>query len=180
MRHADAERPGDELVPDEALPAVHDRPGVQDRLAVGFAVVPMPSRDQVASDVAMVVDLAVVSQPEPSVLVRHRLVAGRRQVDDRETSVAERNSRVDVPPFVIRPAMTKNGRHAIDCLRPGRLRALAYNSADAAHVRFGSSACSGGCRLIRRFSSLGGSGRLCRLAGSLQRLHSIQGERKTA
>ena len=55
----------------------------------------------------VVVDLAVVDDDEAAVGRDHRLMAGRRQIDDRETAMRERDAGLGVDPnaVVVRPAM---------------------------------------------------------------------------
>jgi len=82
-----------------AAPAVPDRQGehpfesmqevrplllveVQQRLGVGARPVTVSFGFQFPAQDCMVVDLAVVGDPDRPVLVAHRLVAGGRQVDD--------------------------------------------------------------------------------------------------
>jgi hypothetical protein len=64
---------------------------VDDRLGVRVRVVAVPLRLELGPDVHVVVDLAAERDPDSAVLVRHRLMAGRPQVDDRKPSVRERD-----------------------------------------------------------------------------------------
>src|SRR5687767_11082848 len=55
----------------------------------------------------MIVDLGVVGDHVAAVGRAHRLVAGRRQLDDRQAAVAEPDSglRIDPHPLIVRAAM---------------------------------------------------------------------------
>ena len=65
---------------------------VDDRLGVGRGPEAVPARLEPGAQLAVVVDLAVVGDPDRPVLVGHRLMAGGREVDDREPPMAERDA----------------------------------------------------------------------------------------
>ncbi len=66
---------------------------VDDRLGVGARAVRVALGLELGAQRLVVVDLAVVGDPDGAVLVGHRLVAGGRQVDDRQPPVAESDRR---------------------------------------------------------------------------------------
>ena len=68
---------------------------------------------QFVSEIAVVVDLAVVRERRVARAQRHRLMA-RRQVDDAETSVCETAARVCPDPASIRTAPGERLRHALE------------------------------------------------------------------
>jgi hypothetical protein len=110
---------------------------VDDRLGVGVGPVAMALRLELRPERRVVVDLAVVGDPDAVVLARHRLVAGRREVDDRQAPVREGDAvraERDLARIV--------GAAVADCLRhpPDRARVggepvrEAQGARDAAHV----------------------------------------------
>src|SRR5690242_4655252 len=94
----------------------------------------MPSRLQFLAQRFEVVDFAVVRQPNLSSGIRHWLVAGSRQIDDRESTVpktyslASRSIR-EIDSVVVRSAMLDPVEHRFDQLCVGS----AYNPTDATH-----------------------------------------------
>ena len=62
----------------------------------------------------MVVDLAVVGDRDRAILVAHRLMTRRREINDREPAVAERDALPELVPStaVVRSAMKQRVRHA--------------------------------------------------------------------
>src|SRR5206468_11184857 len=66
--------------------------GGEDDLGVGRATEAVAVRLQLATQLPVVVDLAVVDEPEGAVLAREGLVARVAQVDDREPAEAERDA----------------------------------------------------------------------------------------
>ena len=89
----EAERPH----PVEALERVLAPRGirVQDDLGVGVRAEARAARLELAPELDVVVDLAVVREPEASLRKAHRLVAGGRGVDDREPPVREADLAVE-------------------------------------------------------------------------------------
>ena len=67
---------------------------VDDRLGVGARAEPVALGLEARAQLGVVVDLAVEGDPDRAVLVGHRLVPGRRQVDDRQPPVAEHHAPV--------------------------------------------------------------------------------------
>src|SRR5262245_58945116 len=85
----------------------------------------------------MVVNLAVVADPDRLVLVRHRLAGGWRQVDDREAPMAEAAAprRIDPRAGAVRTAVAHRVAHAVD-VRLGEIERTAaedQRAVDAAH-----------------------------------------------
>ena len=66
--------------------------GVEEHLGVGAGVKGMAGGLELGAQLAVVVDLAVVDDPVAAVGRAHRLVAGRREVEDGEPAVAERDA----------------------------------------------------------------------------------------
>src|SRR5437016_6159024 len=86
---------------------------------------------------AMIVNLAVVCDPDGSILVRHRLRGGRTQINDREAPMSESNTRVRGYPHAgaVRPAMNHGVAHSRDVLGKHRMLAVELeNSDDTAHL----------------------------------------------
>ena len=116
----------------------------EQHLGVGLGMKSMTAALQLASKVAVVVDLAVIDDPQSAVGGAHRLVAGGRRIENRQTPVPEpqaarqhhrpsdmsgrRLERVvaavapDLPvtrvideiPLVVRPSMTESVRGALE------------------------------------------------------------------
>src|SRR6185437_8523110 len=101
---------------------------VEDGLGVGAAAVAVAALLELRAQRRVVVDLAVVDEPDALVLVRHRLRAAR-QVDDREPPVAEANRAVEPQPLAVGAAMAQRLAHA---LHAGAVHALARVQPDDA------------------------------------------------
>ena len=73
------------------------------------------------SVIRVVVDLTVEDHHPSSVGRDHWLVAGRRQVDDREAALAERHPHRVIEPdaLVVGPTMADCGRHALNAVGEG-------------------------------------------------------------
>ena len=69
---------------------------MQDDLGVGVCPEPSAERLELAPELDVVVDLAIERDPEVALLQAHRLFAGRRGVDDRESGVGEAELAVHV------------------------------------------------------------------------------------
>jgi hypothetical protein len=84
----------------------------------------------------VVVDFAIVGEHPAAVVRDHRLVALRRQVDDRKSAVAEPDSGLVVDPasLIVRPAMGDRVRHRRHRLRVDR--APGKQAGYAAHFCF--------------------------------------------
>ena len=95
----------------------------------------MPACHQVGPQRLEVVDLAVEDDPDRAVLVRHRLPAGRTQVNDAEPSVRQADGPIAVDAGVIRPAMGQHGVHPLQHRALDRPRRVEVQfPADPAHV----------------------------------------------
>ena len=108
---------------------------------------------EAASDVAVVVQLAVLNRDNGPVLVRHRLMA-TRDVNDREAADAERDPVGDMRTPVARSTMDHEVCHCVQdrCCDHGPSRAgtKLYDTADSAHDRRLAAAALGRKRCIRR------------------------------
>jgi hypothetical protein len=87
------------------------REGAQHDLGVGARAEAVAGRLQLGAQLAEVVDLAVVGEDQAPVLGRHGLLAGGRQVDDREAPVAEADRPIAEVAFGVRPAVHQGVRH---------------------------------------------------------------------
>ena len=87
---------------DAALPPA--LPGVHDDFGVAACLEDVPERLQLGDQRLIVVDLAIEDDDDIAILVVDRLLAGR-EIDDRETSVAERHPRLEMLAIAIRAAM---------------------------------------------------------------------------
>jgi hypothetical protein len=76
----------------------------------------MAERDQLGAKLRMVIDLSVVGNPDRAVFIRHGLMACRREVDNRQTSVTKRDALTGAneDARVIRSAMLQCAGHARD------------------------------------------------------------------
>ena len=83
---------------------------VDEHLRVSVRREPVPCALEVVAQLAVVVDLAVLDDGDPPVLVRDRLVAGG-EVDDREAPRREPDGPVDVRAVGVRPALNERCAH---------------------------------------------------------------------
>jgi hypothetical protein len=83
-------------------------------LGVAARLEAVPLRLERAAQLLVVVDLAVEDDLDRAVLVPHRLGAQRRQVDDRQPTVAERALLVFVKTLSVRPAVGDRRGHRAD------------------------------------------------------------------
>jgi len=86
---------------------------MDDRFRVGAAAVDVTLCLQALSMCAMVVDFTIEDNPDRSILVGHRLVAGRRQVNDREAAESEAQTviRTQIRACTVRPAVNHGVSH---------------------------------------------------------------------
>ena len=90
--------------------------GFQNHFGVGRGTKTVPSFFELAAHVLVVVDLAVEDDLKLPGSVRHRLPAGRRQIDDREATVTERDAAVRRNPgtLIVWAAMRQGVAHPDD------------------------------------------------------------------
>ena len=93
--------------------------GVDDRFRVAACLVTVSARLEVAADLGMVVDFAVVRDPDRVVLVGERLLP-RAQIDDAQTAMGEGRDAVAVESCFVRAAI----RHDVAHRRRTRRRAF--------------------------------------------------------
>ncbi len=111
---------------------------VDDGLAVGARVVDVAALLKTFAQLGMVVNLAVEDEPHARpVAAAHRLMAGGREVDDREAAEAETQTAAveEFRAHVVRPAVRHPVAHLLDYAKldaPLR-RPVLPDSADAAH-----------------------------------------------
>jgi hypothetical protein len=104
--------------------------GVDDHLRVGPAAKAVTARFESVTDVEVVVDLAVVGDPDRAVLVAERLAAVLAQIDDREAPMAQRRPVVEIGPVGIRSAVGDRVLHPLE-----QILVAPVEPADAAHDR---------------------------------------------
>ena len=112
---------------------------MHDCFGVSFGPEDVAFRGQGRTQLDVVVDLAVECDPHRRVLVRHRLVAKRRHVDDREPPEPEAHARIfaDEDALVVGSAVLEAIAHRHDRLRAHRRTVERQFTADAAHRRIG-------------------------------------------
>ncbi len=119
-------------------------PRVDDHLGVALRPENVSERHELGDQLLEVVDLAVEDDDDGAVLVVERLLAGR-EIDDRESPMAEADSRFDVQPAPVRAAMVLGLVHAIE--KRAVDLALAGEIEDADDAAHGySPSRNGGCR----------------------------------
>src|SRR5207244_10057730 len=64
-------------------------PAIDDDLGVAAAAERVAERIELPPDLRKVIDFAIVADPDRPVSARHRLMAGRRGVDDRQAGMPE-------------------------------------------------------------------------------------------
>src|SRR5688572_14100851 len=92
----------------------------------------MPRGLQLRAQRLEVVDLAIEDQPDRPVLVRHRLAASLRQVDDAEPAMAKTHERQDLRASVVWSSPGHRVTHAIESVGLNSSGEV-DNAADAAH-----------------------------------------------
>jgi hypothetical protein len=116
---------------------------MQQYFCVGLRDQLVPSTPELLRQLHVVVDFPVEDDPEGAIAVDHRLVARRRQVEDRQTAHSEPDMTIEIQPRVIGPAVTETVSHRRE-QRLGYARAIcAQDSYDAAHL-------SASIRVLRR------------------------------
>ena len=86
-------------------------PAIDDDLGVAAAAKRITQRRQLAAEFCKVVYLAVVGNPDIAISARHRLMAGRREIDDRQSGMGKAGPAVGPHAFVIGPAMPQRLDH---------------------------------------------------------------------
>src|SRR2546426_366961 len=101
--------------PRQALPARVPRlfVEVEDGLGVAPGPVVVPLRLERRAQLGVVVDLAVVGDPDALVLVRHRLMP-RRHVHDGQAAVTQAGRSVHPEPLAVRPPMAEDVTHPLE------------------------------------------------------------------
>ncbi len=106
---------------------------VHEHFAVGVRDELVAARLEQPAQLAVVVDLAVVGQPDRVVLVGHRLMACLAQVDDRQAPVSEPDRPVEVKALVVGPAVSDAARGPAQRLAIDRRAVITNCSCDSAH-----------------------------------------------
>ena len=105
---------------------------VDQALGVARRAVAMAFGFELFPQLELVVELAVVGDPDRAILVGHRLSAAGH-VDDRQPAMPERSRSLAVKTVAVRPAMRQCGRHPLDDRAIGRLTGAIHESGDSAH-----------------------------------------------
>jgi hypothetical protein len=108
---------------------------MDNRFRVCVSLETVAARLKLALQVAIVVNLAVENNRNLTVAAGHWLTPAR-QIDDRQTPHAERNSIVDQDSLIVGPAMSNHATHAVEHgARFARVTMLisANKSGDATH-----------------------------------------------
>ncbi len=94
----------------------------QQNLGIGMSLEGIAQGGEFGLQLLEIVDFAVVRKDELTVGRHHRLVAERRQVDDRQPAVAKGDPEVRVQPYagVIGAAMRQDIGHRLNGISQGR------------------------------------------------------------
>ena len=101
---------------------------------VGNGLVAMPFGLELRPDLQLVVQLAVVRDPDRAVLVGHRLGAAG-DVDDRQPAMPQGHRTGAVESIAVGPAMRQRGRHPLDDRAIGPLPCSIHETGYATHRR---------------------------------------------
>ena len=130
----------------------------QDHLGVGLGPKGVTASPQSLAKLTVVVDLTVVHQHHAAVVAHHRLMPARREVDDRQSPLAQHDIAVGGRPQapVVGPAVGEGGLHPLQGIARDSSAAKVNDSGNAAHV-------GPYVRDVRRERKLAGLGRRSRL-----------------
>src|SRR6185437_11791013 len=92
---------------------------VNQRFGIAVGGEAMALCDELASQILIIVDLAIENDPHRTVFVRERLVSARK-IDDAQAAHADGALSIDIDSFVIGTAMTDLSAHLPDDILPGR------------------------------------------------------------
>src|SRR5207237_7767705 len=106
---------------------------VEDDLRVRAGAEVRAARPQLAAQLDVVVDLAVVGEPETAPGQAHGLIARRGRVDDGEPAVREADVAVDPRPGPVGTAVLEARAHQHERSRVDRLARALPDSGDATH-----------------------------------------------
>ena len=107
--------------------------GGEHDLGVGVRAELVAEPLELGPQLAEVVELAVVGDDERAAAARHRHVARRRRVDDRESAVREADRPVDEMALVVRAAVGDHRAHASQHFEGNRRARPVQDAGDAAH-----------------------------------------------
>jgi hypothetical protein len=94
----------------------------------------MATAEQIATELAVIVNLAIQQHPDRAIFVADRLPASGN-VDNAEAAMTEANTGANIDAVVVRPAMPKRVRHAADrCLRNGGVAVSDEDTANSTHL----------------------------------------------
>src|SRR5215831_19636312 len=86
-------------------------PAVDDDLGVAAAAERIAEGTELPPNLREIVDFAIVAYPDRPVRACHRLMAGGRRVDDRQTRMGEPGLSVGPNAFIVRPPMPHRRDH---------------------------------------------------------------------
>ena len=89
--------------------------GLDDDLGVAFGEEAIALRFERAPQVAEIVDAAVEHDGEAERRIEHRLLAGRREIEDAQPAVAERDATLGEEAARVRAAWRERRRHLLEC-----------------------------------------------------------------
>ena len=108
---------------------------MDDRFGVAARSIAMPLRLEAGPQRGVVVDLAVEGDPHAAVLVGHRLLAGRADVDDGQAAMREADGAVDEQTGAVGTAMGQHIAHPAKAIDVNGLTRIEMNDAcEAAHI----------------------------------------------
>lgn len=87
--------------------------GVENGFGVGRGAEAVAFAAQLATQLAVVVDFAIEGDDELAVFAFHRLVAGRRRIEDAQAAMSEADFAVRIDPAVIGPAIGHDRAHLL-------------------------------------------------------------------
>src|SRR3569623_3723573 len=116
---------------------------LQQHLGVGTAAKTESPRRQIGPQVGEIVDFAIEADDVAAIRACHRLSAGRRGIDDRESRMAQSDlaGRIDKHSVVVRPSALQRQ----DCRNQGGAfdRGPSADSCDTAHYTRRTNSCAG-------------------------------------
>ena len=108
--------------------------GAQEHFAVAVAAELEPQSLEFGAQFQVVVNLAVEDHGKARQLIDEGLVRGGREVDDRQSRVAEPDPGSEVRPFAVRPAVPQSGHHGVYQPWRDRFGLCAKDACEATHA----------------------------------------------
>src|SRR5262249_48794457 len=110
--HAVIEREGKHAVEHWQARLAKLVPQVEQHFGVGPCVEDIAARNEIVAQLPIVVDLTVEDHPVSAIGIRHWLVAMRREIDDRQPTMAHRDGDA-VPSQLVVRVLTSEGREML-------------------------------------------------------------------